>query len=215
MQRYQIEAYLKTQMKQKDIAVQLGVSTSTISRELSRNKTKIGKYSARHAHILTQERKERFYKNRTFTINEQRIVDCYLIKEQWSPEQIVGYCKRKNIPMVSIERIYQYIRKDKALGGDMYKNLRHKLKHRKRPVGGKQVAIKNRISIEERPEIINKKQRMGDWEIDTIIGKNQKGAIVTIVERVSNFFMMKKLENGRKAKALAKDVFFLLIPYKD
>ena len=83
--------------------------------------------------------------------------------------------------MVSHERIYQYIREDKAKGGKMYMHLRHRLKHHKRPTG-KRIAIKNRISIEERPEIVNTKGRFGDWEIDTIIGKNNKGAIVTIVE---------------------------------
>ena len=59
----------------------------------------------------------------------------YLLQEQWSPKQIVGYCKIKQIPMVSHERSYQYIRDDKAAGGQYYKHLRHQLKHRKRPVG--------------------------------------------------------------------------------
>ena len=73
--------------------------------------------------------------------------------------------------MVSHERIYQYIREDKEKGGTLYKNCRHRLKHRKRPVGGKKVVIPDKVSIEQRPEIINNRERFGDWEIDTIVGK--------------------------------------------
>jgi IS30 family transposase len=89
----------------------------------------------------------------------------------------------------------------------LYKNLRHRLKHRKRPAGGKKVVIPNKVSIEERPEIINKKERFGDWEIDTIVGKGNKGAILTLTERKTGFLLMKKLDKGKNAKALAKDIF--------
>ena len=82
--------------------------------------------------------------------------------------------------MVSHERIYQYIRDDKAAGGQYYKRLRHQLKHRKRPVG-KPVTIKNRVSINRRPECINNKERFGDWEVDTMIGRKLKKAILIIV----------------------------------
>lgn len=116
--------------------------------------------------------------------------------------------------MVSHERIYQYVREDKALGGNIYKNMRHSLKHRKRSIGGKQISIRNRVSIDEKPEVINNKERFGDWEIDTIIGKDGKGAIVTIIERSSAFFMMKKLEKGKDATGLAKTVVQMLLPYK-
>ncbi|KAA6327658.1 hypothetical protein EZS27_023376 [termite gut metagenome] len=73
--------------------------------------------------------------------------------------------------MVSHERIYEFIREDKARGGVLYKNLRHRVKHRKRVVGGKKIVIPDKVSIEQRPEIINQKQRFGDWEIDSIVGK--------------------------------------------
>ena len=116
--------------------------------------------------------------------------------------------------MVSHERIYQYLRLDKAKGGTLYKHLRHQLKHRKRPVSGKQNTIKDRVSIELRGDIINNKERFGDWEIDLIIGKDGKGAIVTIVERTTAFFLMKKLPFGKKAEELADTVIDMLMPYK-
>lgn len=115
--------------------------------------------------------------------------------------------------MVSHERIYQFIRDDKLNGGCIYKSLRHQLKHRKRPVG-KHYPIKDRVSIDERPEIVNQKKRFGDWEMDTIIGANQEGAILTFTERTTNFFMMTKLENGKNAIGLKDQLITISLPYK-
>ncbi len=213
-QRYEIKAYLKCKKKQSFIAQSIGVSESTISRELKRNSSKLGVYRPDIANEKANERKERFNQKRKFNINTERIVVNHLSKEQLSPKQIVGICKKKNIPMVSHERIYAFIRQDKANGGDLYKHTRHQLKHRKRPVGGKKIVIKNKVSIDERSSIINNKERFGDWEIDLIVGKNNKGAIVTIVERKTAFFMMKKLKNGKNAKSLADEVTQMLMPYK-
>ena len=95
----------------------------------------------------------------------------------------------------------------------MYKNLRHQLKHRKRPVSGKH-NTKDRVSIDFRSDLINNKLRFGDWEIDLIIGKDRKGAIVTIVERTTAFFLMEKLPFGKNAEQLAKIVIQMLLPYK-
>jgi IS30 family transposase len=214
-QRYQIEAYLKSKQPISFIAKEIGKSASTIYREINRNKTKRGKYRAKYAQMLSEEKKERFSRVRKMTPSIEKRVRDLLEQEQWSPKEIVGFCKKNGIPMVSHERIYQMIRTDKEQGGNLYKHTRHRLKKRKRPVGGKKITIKNKTSIDDRSEIINNKQRFGDWEIDTIVGKNNKGAIVTIVERTTNFFMMKKLEAGKNAKKLAECVIDLLLPYKN
>ena len=71
---------------------------------------------------------------------------------------------------------YAYIREDKKQGGKLFKHLRHQLKHRKRPISGKQHIIKDSVSIDLRSAIINNKERFGDWEIDLIIGKDGKCA---------------------------------------
>lgn len=126
----------------------------------------------------------------------------------------MGVARKEGRPMVSHETIYRHVREDKAKGGTLFKNLRHELKHRKRPVSGKQVNIKNKVSIDERPAIINNRKRFGDFEIDTIIGKDNKGAIVTLTERKTNFLLMEKLEKGKNAKELARVVVRLLLPYK-
>jgi IS30 family transposase len=213
-QRYEIKAYLKCNKSKEFIAKALKVDRSTIYREIKRNSTKTGKYNPDFADELYQERKERFKRDRKFTEPVKQLIDKYITQEQWSPEQIAGYCKENNIPMVSPERIYQYIRADKFNGGKLYKNLRHQLKHRKRPVGENRIPIKNRVSIEERPSTVDENKTFGHWEMDTIVGPNNKGAILTITERTTNFFMMKKLPSGKNSKQLADAVIKLLLPYK-
>jgi IS30 family transposase len=215
-QRYKIDALFKANHTQAFIAEQLGISKSTISRELKRNSKRPGKYSGLRAQIYANERKERFCKNRIFTANMQKIIREKLSRQQWSPEQIHGHCKVNNIPMVSHERIYQFIYQDKAEGGLLYKHLRVASKTYRKRYGSSNYhrhLIKDRVFIDLRPEVINKKQRYGDWEIDTIIGKGNKGAIVTVVERKSAFLLMTKL-GGKKPKDLAKAVVRLLAPYK-
>jgi IS30 family transposase len=117
--------------------------------------------------------------------------------------------------MVSHERICQFIRKDKKDGGTLCRHLRHRLKHRKRLVGGKKMVIPDKVSIDMRGDVINYKQRFGDWEIDTIIGKDGKGAILTATERQTGFLLMKKLKQGKDAKGLARALFLFLLPCKN
>lgn len=213
-QRYEIASYLKCNKSQKFIAEQLGVSESCISNELKRNKLKRGGYTAQNAQEFANIRKERFCNNRRFTKTVKDFVDDKLTQEQWSPAQIVGHCNKHKISMVSIERIYQYLRQDKKDGGKLYLQLRHQLKHRKRPVSGKNEIIKNKKSIETRPEIVLTNEEFGHYEIDLIIGAEGKGAILTIVERKTKFLFMEKLK-GKNAKELAKSIVNTLLPYKN
>lgn len=213
-QRYQIEVLLKAGMPKEQIAQHLGTDKSTIYREIARNKKKRS-YSASYAQQLCTERKERFGCPRKFTDQVKKFVVEKLENEQWSPKQIVGFAEQNNIPMVSHELIYQFIRQDKKEGGLLWTHTRHKLKHRKRPVSGKQVNIKNKVSIELRPAIVDTQERCGDWEIDTIIGENQKGAILTITERKTGFLLMEKMEFGKQAEGLAKAAIRMLFAYKN
>jgi IS30 family transposase len=193
-QRYQIEAYLNLGAKKHFIANEFGVHVCSIYREIGRNKKRNGGYSAKIAQEFSSDRKDRFTVNRTFTDCCQRMVVGWLHK-YWSPEQISGYCKKNNIEMVSAERIYQ-------------------LKHRSRPVG-KHYPIANRVSIDDRPEVVNAKERFGDWEMDTIIGLNNEGAILTLTERKTNFIIIEKLGLGKNAEGVKKQVIEKLLPYKN
>ena len=211
-QRYQISALLQAGHSQKEIAEIVGKDKSVISRELKRNRGRHG-YHAGLAQEMADERKERLRRPRKFTDVVRKRVLRDLCREQYSPKQIVGLARLEGREMVSHTRIYQFIRADKENGGKLYTHLRHKLKHRKRPVGGR-CGIKDRVSIEERPAVVDKRSRFGDWEIDTIVGKNGKGAIVTLTERKTGFLLMEKLPLGKDAKGLAETVVRMLLPYK-
>ena len=117
---------------------------------------------------------------------------------------------------VSVERIYQYIWDDKKHGGKLYKKLRRKgRKYRNRGASkDSRGLIKNRVPISERPKIVEERTRLGDFEIDTIIGKDHKGAILTINERVSGFVLIEKLK-GKDATELALKTIEILTPFKE
>ena len=213
-QRYVIQALHRQKVSVATIANEINVHKSTVYRELERNSSKRS-YQAEKAHIYANERKERFNNNRKFTNSVKNLVIEYITKEQWSPEQIVGYCKKNNIEMVSVERIYQFIREDKLHGGDIYKHLRHKLKHRKRSVSNSTTRIKDRISIEQRPEKANNREEFGHFEMDLVIGKDGKGAILTITERLTRHFICRYLPHGKVAKYVSGAVVEELLPFKD
>ena len=210
-QRYTISVMYKQKYKQIEIAAAIGKNKSVISRELRRNKTAKGNYSFSYAQMCVDVRKERYTQERRFTASVRRFIEEHLRKD-WSAEQIVGYCNKHAIPMVSIERIYQYIRADKRNKGDLYTHCRHKLKHRKRPVG-KCSNIKDRVSIDERPAQADG-SRFGDWEMDLIIGTGNKNAMLTLVERSTGYTIIEKLPDGKKSKPLSKIVVKALLPYK-
>ena len=213
-QRYTIQHQKEAGKTQASIAIQIGKHRSVVCRELKRNQNSAGRYKAQQAAQLCEIRKERLKRPRKLTAEMEKEIRKALTEEQWSPEQIKGRSAKEGRKMVSHERIYQLIRKDKQQGGELYKHTRHRLKHRKRPVGGKKIVIKDKVSIDDRPAIIDAKMRFGDWEIDTIIGQENKGAIVTIVERQTGFLFMKKLPEGKGAKGLADIVIDMLLPYK-
>ena len=194
------------------IAKAIGVHPSTITRELRRNTGRNGKYSWKSAQSNAAYHKHRQPGNRTVSKELIKEVVYLLTHYQWSPKQISGYLKLQG-KHISHETIYKIIRKDKKQGGNLYRFCRHKLKHRSKPVGGKRVVIPNRTSISLRPKEADGK-RFGDFEMDTIVGKGNHGAILTIVERNTNMLFMRKLRKGKNARELAKNVVWILSPYK-
>ena len=212
-QRYTISVLLQNRTKQKDIAKAINVSASTVSREIRRNSGVRRHYNWETAQANAVQTRRRKPGNRSVDKDVMEESKRLLITEQWSPEQISGVLA-KDGKYISHETIYRMIRKDKAEGGTLYKHCRHKLKHRTRPVGGKRISIPNRTSISERPTEADGK-RFGDFEMDTIVGRGNHGAIVTLIERSTNMLFMRKLKNGKNAKELARTVIHLLSPFKD
>lgn len=212
-QRYTISVLLQNRTKQKEIAKAINVSPSTVSREIRRNSGVRGRYNWETAQANAVQTKRKKPGNHSINKDVMEEARHLLVTEQWSPEQISGVLA-KDGKYISHETIYRMIRKDKAEGGTLYKHCRHKLKRRARPVGGRRISIPNRTSISERPAEVDGK-RFGDFEMDTIVGRGNHGAIVTLIERSTNMLFMRKLKKGKNAKELARTVIHLLSPFKE
>ena len=206
-QRYQIKALLDIECTQTEMAQQLGVDKSTISRELGRNRGQRG-YRSKQAHAKALDR--RTQKAHT-TISPERWQQIgERLQMDWSPEQISGWLKKNQLPSVSPEWIYQYIYADKRAGGTLHKHLRCQKKRRKRyGKYDRRGTIPARKSIEVRPETVDLRERLGDWESDTIIGKGHQGALVTLTERKSRFTLVRKVTQ-KSAELVAQAMIDLL-----
>jgi IS30 family transposase len=193
---------------QTEIAKCIGVDKSTISRELRRNRGQRG-YRPKQAHRLALNRRQQGQYRipaETWVVIEAKI------GLDWSPEQIAGWLWKHYQIQVSHEWIYQYILKDKQAGGELYKHLRCQKKRRKR-YGRRdhRGTLPNRRSIEERPALVDQRQRIGDWEVDTIVGKGHHQAVVTLTERKSRLALLRKVKH-RTAALVSEAVLDLLHP---
>ncbi len=205
-QRYQIYALLKMGHLQVEIAGVIGVHKSTISRELRRNRGLKG-YRPKQAHqfALNKRKKARY----CIAASTWILIEA-LIRQEWSPEQVSDWLKENYDLQISHEWIYQYILMDKHAGGDLHRHLRCQKKRRKRYGSyDRRGRIKNRVSIDERPAIVDTRQRLGDWEVDTIIGKGHRQAIVSLTERKSRLALLRKVER-KTAQAVADAVIELM-----
>lgn len=213
-QRVQLEVLLRTKTPVSKIAMLLSVHRSTIYRELERNSGTQGGYRATYAQQFTNDRKERLSRPRKLdSLMEKQIQDG--LKKRWSPEQICGYYRSQGMRMLSHEQIYRYIYKEKAKGGKLFEFLRIAKKTYRKRYGStsKRGQIPDRISIDKRPDIVNARIRIGDWEADTIIGKDRKGAMLTLVERKSRFVQIALLDR-RLASLVKTYIVNILAPYK-
>ena len=195
-QRCQIDILLKRGDSKVKIAKILGVHPSTICREIKKNSAKKREtaqmlYKFEDAHKkASRKRREASARPSKMTAQTKSII-IEKINLQWSPDQISGWLRINNIIMLSHETIYKMIYKDKRKCGALYKNLRRRgKKYQKRGSRYKHRAIPNRVGIEHRPEIVGLKKRVGDWELDTIVGKGHIGAVVTMVDRASKLTKM-------------------------
>lgn len=214
-QRCQIEALKKSGMSQQAIANLVQVNQSSISRELSRN-TGLRGYRHKQAQQRTQDRRKAAVAPHKMTAGLIDKINNKL-RLKWSPEQISGWLLANNVALISHESIYRHVWADKDAGGSLYKNLRrHARKYKVRGSNGKTRSgqIKNRVGIEERPLSVDQKLAVGDWEIDTVIGKQHRGALVTIVERVTLFTLSMRVRR-KTAEDVAAAAIALLAPYKD
>ncbi len=212
-QRSQIFVLLQKKTARKEIARLVKCSESTISREIRRNSTDQGNYLWDKAHAKAMERRKRTTSNRAKAPEIVWEALELLKDEDWSPQQISADMKRRG-KNISHELIYRYIRADET--GELASHCRHKMKYNRHGRPDRTTKVKNipdRISIHQRPVEADGK-RFGDWEMDTIVGKDGKGAIVTLTERSTNMILMERLPQGKRPEPLAKVVIRLLFPYR-
>lgn len=211
-QRYTIEVLLESNVSKPEIARILGKDKSVIYRELKRN---FDEATGIYKSSLAQRRCEKRHSDKVkiiyFTQFVKDYVDYWLVNEQYSPEQIVETAKGEGKYFVSVERIYQYIWQDKKEGGELYKHLRNSEKrYRKRGAAkDKRGQIVGRIGIENRPPVVDLKQRFGDFEIDLIIGSGHKQAILTANDRATGLLRMIKVES-KESSVIEKAVLKIL-----
>jgi len=215
-ERHTIAHLLSQKQSRASIARQLSRSPSSIKREIERNCDKrSGEYRYELAHKKSLQRKTQKMTRNDFTEEMKIYVESQLAKF-CSPEQIAGTAKRLGMKCVSHETIYLHIWEEKKQGGKLYENLRNRAKrYRKRGLKkDKRGQLRNRKDITLRPEVVEKRERLGDLEIDLIIGQGHSGAMLTINDRVSGLLIMERLSGKEAAEVTAKTIARLL-PYKD
>ena len=213
--RYQIYAYKQAGLSNIDIAAKLSRDKSTIGREVIRNKSRRG-YRPDRAQKLCEERHSNKEKHIRFT-DEIHDSVVFLILEKWSPEQISRWLKKEKSYEISHQKIYDFVKDEKDNGGDLYKSLRQSNKKRRKKYSSNantRGQIKDRVSITERPQVVENKARLGDWEGDTVVGKDHKGFLVTLVERKSKLTLIEKVKD-KSAETVASAVINALTPYKN
>lgn len=212
--RYEIKVYMQAGISKDRIASLLGIHRSTLYHELNRNKASNG-YCFEAAQFKSDTRRRVARKHVRFTESVKEQVES-LLKLDLSPEQIAGYLSKDHQINISHETIYQHILSDKQSGGDLHTHLRWAQKKRRKRYGAtdRRGQIQDRVSIEERPAIVDAKERIGDWEADTVIGKNHKGALVTAVERKSKYTVIQYVPSKRADK-VATALIDMLLPYQD
>jgi len=212
-QRYQISGLLKAGYKRVEIAIEVGVNKSTISRELKRNRGQRG-WRPKQAQAMRDERRRSCVNARQFTPGDWECVE-ELIRWGFSPEQAAKRLALEGNSRISHETICQRVYADKRQGGELWRQLRCQKPYRKRYGSGQERrgVIPNRVSIEQRPAIVEERSRLGDWEGDTVIGKNHRGALVTLAERKSRHVLASPVPS-KHADGVTAAITRLLRPHR-
>jgi len=199
-ERYQIQALVASGISVRAIGRQLNRNASTISRELRKRRSENnGKYLAQHAQkaalsIRCRARPD-LHKIRG---NTQKYIR-EKIELDWSPEQITGRMKLERKQAIPFLTIYRFIQRDRDCGGKLWTHLRV-LKNFRRGRKAKRWKswsyLPDRVSIEERPKVVEKRNRLGDYERDTVLGKRGKSVLLTIVDRTSRLLKLDCLKKS-------------------
>lgn len=214
IERYLIKGYLDESLSAYQIAQKLNKHPSTIYREIDRNSGGRG-YRPKQANNYAENRKILKVKAHKMTADTKKHIRRFL-RKFWSPEQISATLMELFSISLSPLTIYRFIARNKLFGGGLWRYLRQANRKRRKKYGSlnSRGYIPNRVSIENRPKIVEAKSRLGDWELDTMIGSHHKGVLLTLVERRSNFTLIGKCKN-LTAETITSKIIELLNPHKD
>ena len=194
-ERYELSALRKQGLRPAAIARALGRHRSTVCREIQRNASLDGAYRPSVAGEMTRGRRSRSRRNRHFTAADWRLVRPWLLQD-FSPEQISGWLRRRRELSISHETIYKYIWEDRRRGGTLYRHLRGARKQRRKRYG--QYDSRGRLAgkrpISERPPGAENRSRVGHLEGDTVLGTDRH-CLLTLVDRKTGFTWIGKLES--------------------
>jgi IS30 family transposase len=217
-ERFYIWQALREGNTQKQIAEVLGLHPSTLSREIKRNTyPQCHFYTYHWAKQIVKYRKQdaNRHKARKLTTDCARLIT-QLVRQYLSPEQVSGYLKQHHEIHLSHETIYRFIYSDGTRKAALKPFLRQGGRYRRKRYGSgaRASCIPHRISITERPHAVEQKVRLGDWECDTVIGKDRKSVLVTVVDRASLYTACSRVLS-RSAHVVCHAIIRLLRPFKE
>lgn len=191
------------------IAVALGCSQGTVSKELSRNCGKSG-YRPGEASRLAKERCRAKKPRAAVVVGSVKAEVEARLRIKHSPEQISGKLAKHGVA-VSHESVYKHVQRDKKTGGDLWKNLRinGKRRYRRRSKVGRGDKIRDRVDIDERPQEVAQRSRYGDWEADLIQGGAGSGFLLSVYERKSRVGKLYRLD-GKESSETAVGLVVIL-----
>jgi IS30 family transposase len=210
-ERYVMARLLHQGHSYRSVALILDRAASTISREHRRNvATHDQRYRAEKAHQYALARRRRARKGSQFSQQEWTEV-VRLLERKWSPGQIVGRRRLLRQPSMSKESIYRYVRWQRRDGGQLWRELRivSKFGRKRRGSSATRGRLVGKRHISERPAVVQLRRQSGHWEGDTVMGADQRHCVLTLVERVTGYLVMKKLVARNKeqaASALARAI---------
>ena len=204
-ERYTISTLKRQGFTIAEIAHEIGRHRSTIYREIARNACNDGRYRVSKAESRTRGRRSRSRRNQQFTNDDFKTVNKYL-RMKWSPDQISNTLYDMKILNISHETIYKHIWLDLYKGGSLYTHLRQSQKKRRKRYNAydSRGLLGGKRHITDRSQVTINRKRIGDWEIDLVMGRSDKDCILTLVDRKSGFTKIAKLKNKTKKETNKK-----------
>jgi len=209
-ERYELAALRRQNIGMAKMAEHLGRHRSTLYREVKRNQSAHdGRYRASHAVEKASGRQHRSRRNWLYGPAEFAPVET-LIRQRFSPEQIVGRRQLEGHAVMSHETIYRWIWQDKRCGGSLWQNLRGARKQKRKRHGryDSRGRLAGKKPIEQRPAVVANRGRIGDWEMDTMHGRG-KACVVTVVERKTGLVRLGPIQGATKEQTLNRTVKLL------